>query len=726
MHNPTTLSGAFRPFEKGDALLESSRAGPIYVLTNHQNGQATDATTGTPLDWFLPKKDDYKALRKGLSFLKFKGDDLETMFNMIGTAANIAAGIVTVVGWFNTATDLLKKIGILDSKNGDPTAEAVQQIKQQTDAIYKHLEADAAIRLHTQADQWLSLAEGVHTAVGALQTSRSPAALASLDRQVGDLNNAIREMLKPSAWTIAFARDNYGYKAHSWHWIDASGSPCLVRADGTASQVLTDLGSTIFDVGYFHTVLMRCLHARLEAATALEPAFRSTNYGRGEFAEFAAGLDAMIQKWRESLYVAKPEAGFGAGGKLINPLDGDAPDGVMIGAADPVSGISAIQNFVTFDKSYHTTHYPGVASGDVPDSSKAVNPEDALAKALAAHTPLVDQVIAACGLNMLRQLQQKLAATVLSPRGSDFAHLSDVLYTYVAPEGPIIAEPITLGRLARYAPDPDKVYRAVRAFKTGVKQFHFGMARRSEMANVQLGYALFVNGTRIDLCDFSAAPPLGETVEWFPKTHLDQTLDIACKVYDCIQDRATDEDAETAFEAGDTILRTRRMLLNERDGEARIRVKVSFDPAPDGGNADHYVGRANVEVYNLDPEQFRDAASLDLMVWETHVSDNAGADTVEVIADTMSLHIIPSTLTVEKVFFDDLLNARGNMIQHSSAITTKFNEVDQTPPDHVDIDPKKVLEKFAHEIEKELAFIDRFDAGGSLLKVNAPEFETPG
>ncbi len=327
---------------------------------------------------------------------------------------------------------------------------------------------------------------------------------------------------------------------------------------------------------------------------------------------------------------------------------------------------------------------------------------------------------------MLRQLQQKLWAAAQPPIGSDFAALSDALYSYVSPEGPTIDEPITLGRLARHAPDPKKVYRAVRTFKTGVKKFHFDMARRSEMGRVQLGYALLVNGTRIDLCDFTPSPPPGETTNWFPTKPVDRTLEIACKVYDCIQDRPTGEDAETRFETGDAILRTQRMLLNERDGHVRIRVHIGFDATPGGGeNPDHYVGRANVEVYNLDPEQFRDAASLDIVVLETHVAQKAD-ETVEVKADSMSLHIIPSTLTVEQGFFGDLKAARRNMVQHSRAITIKFSQVDQTPPDHVDIDPKKALEKFAHEIEKELVFIDKFDAAGSLLEVNAPEVETFG
>ncbi len=367
MHNPTTLSGAFRPFEKGDDFLESNRSGPIFVLTNHQNGQATDATTGTPLDWFLPKKDDYKALRKGLTFLKFKGDDLETMFNLIGAAANIASGIVTVVGWFNTAKDLLSKVGLLDTKAADPTAEAVQQIKAQTDAIYKHLAATAETELKQNAAGWLILAETTYGAIDTLKTSRSPENLRDLGDRLLLLDDAIRQMLNAAYWTITFARDNYGYKAQSGHWIDAAGSPCLVRAGGQPSEVLTELASTIFDVGYFHTILVRCLHVRLEAALAIEPAFRSTNYYRNELGEFADKLDTMIQQWRASLYVAKPEAGFGAGGKLINPFEGAAPDGVLIGAADPVSGISSIQIFGNFNKSYHTTHFPGAASGDVPE-----------------------------------------------------------------------------------------------------------------------------------------------------------------------------------------------------------------------------------------------------------------------------------------------------------------------------------------------------------------------
>lgn len=713
MRNPVTLSGAFRPFQKGDDFFEADRSGPV-VLFDRGGSQTTDHTTGTPLDWFLPKKDDYKAIRTGLKFLKFSGDDLETMFNLIGTAANIAAGLVTVVGWFGTAKDLLGKLGLLDTAAANPTDAAVQQIKAQTDAIYKHLAADAEIRLKQQAGEWLGLAQNTYGAIDTLKTSRSPENLRDVADRIAELDLAIREMLNPAHWTITFARGNYGYKPQSAHWIDAAGNPCLVLANGTASEVLTDLASTIFDVGYFNNVLVRCLHVRLEAALAIEPAFRSTNYYRNELAEFAAGLDAMIGQWRGSLYLARPEAGFGPGGKLINPFDGDAPDGVLIGAVDPVSGISSIQSFGNFSKSYHTVHYPGVASGEVPDSSKALDPADALNRALAAHAPLVDQVIAASGLGMLRQLQQKLWAAAQPPMGSDFAALSEVGYRYVAPEGPSVDEPITLGRLARYAADPAKTYRAVRTFKTGAKSFHFGMARRSEMGRVQLGYALLVNGRRIDLCEFSGSPPPGRTTDWFPTAAIDRPLDIACKVYDCIQDRPTDEAAETAFEKGEAILRTRRMLLNERNGNVRVRIRISFDATPEGSNSDHYVGRANVEVENLDHEQLRDTASLDIVVLETHVASQA-SQTMEVKADSMSLHVIGSTLTVEPGFFDDLLKARRNMVRHSSAITTKFQTVDQTPPDHVDIDPKKALEKFAHEIEKEIAFVDKYDPTGALM-----------
>ena len=73
-------------------------------------GQATDADKKEDLDLFEPEKDEFKALKAGLQFLKFSEQDAEAFYTVIGSGIKIATSIMTIIGVYSSVADLAKKL----------------------------------------------------------------------------------------------------------------------------------------------------------------------------------------------------------------------------------------------------------------------------------------------------------------------------------------------------------------------------------------------------------------------------------------------------------------------------------------------------------------------------------------------------------------------------------------------------------------------------------------
>ncbi|MCH5375582.1 MAG: hypothetical protein JJ992_16550, partial [Planctomycetes bacterium] len=339
----TTFIGqpVFSAWRPGDPMLESARI-DLAALTEPPSQKLYGGGGGTTddgiLDFVKPEKDDFKGLSKALAFLKFTPAEQETLFNVIGSTINIAAGIVSVVGAAGAAVDLMKKLGILGPAE-DPVQTMLKQIGQRVEQIYGYLAAQERRGLYNQALAWRTHGDDARNAVVNARTSRSAENLEQLANRASELNLSILQMLDTGMGRIAFLRSVYG---NPW-WVAYAQTPFMKTAAGASINYRDpgqDLQAEIWDPGHYLDVLVRALQDRIAVAMTLEPAFRSTGYDRAILRQNADGVMRFAHAWRGSILVADPVFALNAGGTLRSPEMG-APPGVPIGAVDPVTGLSS-------------------------------------------------------------------------------------------------------------------------------------------------------------------------------------------------------------------------------------------------------------------------------------------------------------------------------------------------------------------------------------------------
>jgi hypothetical protein len=313
---------------------------------------------------------------------------------------------------------------------------------------------------------------------------------------------------------------------------------------------------------------------------------------------------------------------------------------------------------------------PGEAWGGVWDETKAIDPDKASKAALAAHVAAIDRVVKASGIEQLKELSWTLLELARPPASSDFVFLPDAKFRRpraivvnvngMATSNVVDAGAVTmdLGTLGTFSPNPGRVYSGRRYLQEGEKFFSFNMARRSDVSRIQLGYRIRVGDKSVVLSAFSLAPAIGQSVLEFPETPMQMDIDVNTTLYDCCQEAMTSAASENYFEAQGKIPGVRRIFLNPRQGTAKVRLSVSFSPFADDV-ANGYMGTCHIRLAPVDVAVQPHSFILDVQVFETRMGIQSAPE--EVLADAMSVHIVPSFLVMEQLLFDDIAAAEERL-----------------------------------------------------------------
>ncbi|MFN7943034.1 MAG: hypothetical protein U0X73_15695 [Thermoanaerobaculia bacterium] len=695
---------AWRP---GDPMFESARLdiAELAPIQQFYGGQA-GGDLGV-IEIVKPEKNDFKGLSKGLAFLKFTPAEQEVLFTAIGSTINMVAGIVSVVGAAGAAVSLLKSLGVLGSAE-DPVQAALKKIGQRVEQIYGYLAAQERRGLYDRALAWRVDGDNARNAVMNAMTSRSAQNLEQLADRAAELNASILQMLDDGKGRIAFLRSAYG---NPW-WTAYAQTPYMKTASGAAINYRDpgqELQAEIWDPGHYLDVLVRSLDDRVAVAATLEPAFRSTGYDRAALRKIADDLMRFAQAWRGAILVADPVFALNAGGTMRSP-EMSAPPGVPIGAVDPVTGLSSlIPQWSGFSVEFKHTGVPWAAWGGVWDESRATDPAAALAAINPAHAAAVDSVVRACGVDKLVRLSERFRELASPPAGSDFVQLADARFRRpladlvywgmnngnTVPQGTPVT--VDLGRLRLFSPTPDRTYTGARFGLRGRKEFSFRMPRRAEFSGIRLGYVLEIAGRKIPLMSFATAAD--RTGGDFPGAAIEKDFEVETKVYDCYQSAHVTAADEDQFEREGRIAGVERLFLNERSGRAKFRVGVTFAPLL-GGNPAAYAGEAEVTISVLEPEDFPDAVILSVNVLETRVGWNNAPE--EVLADSMTVHLIPTYVVLGSDFFADYHAAVVRMAKAVKALDRKAIPQLDVPHGPPDPDPAWQVRARAIEIERGL------------------------
>lgn len=663
-------AASIRPFTAGDALLESERESVGGLVFYGNGGESADVGL---IDIVLPKiEEDYPALKKGLQYLKFTDSEVETLYNVIGGAINTVGGIISIVGAAGAVVDLLGKLGLFGPQE-DPTQAALRQIGERIEQIYGYLAAEERRGLSSEAIDWRVAATQARNELTNVRISRDPMVIDKLVDRAATLDGAILTMLDVGKANIAFLRDVYGYHAHIGHWIDAAAAPFMSEAAGAPvnyREPAQNLQGEIWDPGHYFDVLLGSLTDRIAVAAAIEPAFRSTGYDRAKMASIAVGLGAFVNKWRSSILIADPAAGINNGGQLQNPTGAeDAPTGIVLGAVDPVTGVSSFMPYWDgFTKVLKRNYFPGEAWGGVYDEARAKDPAAALAAARSVQAPLVDAVIRGSGLARFSALRTQFQLLGSVPLASEFVQLSDPLFRPIGFAGPRPVGDTTtvdLGFLKHFATDPNKTYPAQLYSQMFEKTFKFSIARRAEVSKVQLGYRLLVADESIELVPFSQ----DHTQPTHSFEAIDQRISFRIRSYDCYQSKHLSMADENEFERNGTFTGGQRLFLNELQGEAEVDLLVEFPAVPQRLGA--YRQDVVVKVRSRQEGQPK-AFILPVAVYETRIGGDLSPE--EVIAEQMTVHMVPAYYLLGTDYFADRADATARMTKTVKGINDKFAE----------------------------------------------------
>ena len=722
------------PYSPNEPLFESQRL-DLHAIPVAQpvlsGGKGNEKDKDEDLGFLEPGKDEFKDVAKGLKFLKLSKDEAETLYDLIGVGIKLTSAIMTVIGIYNTVTDLIKKIQMFGQT--EVTVEArLEAISARLVQIYGYLASSARKGLYTEARGWRTATTLSRQSRWSAQISRSISFLETVITRMVALDGAISQMVEPESGVISFQRAVYGYTPGGGHWIDAAKAPFVGLASGQAMPDYSDpnqeLQAEIWDAGHYIDELISSLRERVLASAAVEPAFRSTGVYRAFFRDTAQALDKVIARWRGAFLIANPTACIAQDGELRAPISPAGTSGILIGATDPVTGISSIQLWDQFAIKYITYTFYGEAYGGGPQRSVAVDPVAALSGALQQHAQSVDQVIKASGIDRLRKLQgqyQRLSEPVSQ---SEFVRLPVPTFQY-EDQGlfvDVVGEPTTvdLGDLKKFASDPNKVYPATRYYREMEKTFRFRMARRTEISRIQLGYRLRLETADVELCRYSRRPAEGFPVLPFPSEPIEKTIHLKLPVADCCQTSHFSPAMEDNFEEEGGS--KDRVFVQHGTGEAQIKVSIQFEPLA-GGQDDAHAGEAVVTISNIDPRQFCDAFALKVSVYETVVGPGDPPEPYEFEADYMTIHMTPSYLLVGRDFIEDYWRAFETMVKTIKGINDKLT-LDQIPferPQPME-DPKWNFRNPTLEVQEGIKFLDavtalrRSDIAKELVYFRAP------
>lgn len=283
-------------------------------------------------------------------------------------------------------------------------------------------------------------------------------------------------------------------------------------------------------------------------------------------------------------------------------------------------------------------------------------------------------------------------------------------------------ESVGLGRLMPFAQDPERKYQGTRYFQESVKTFRFRMAQRTSRTRIQLGYRLRGGDTDIPLVPFSTGGFLDSNVALFPTETIAVEVREPAQVYNVRQSHVFSFAEEDLFEAGEPIPSSRsrwlipgwtgRLFLDERLGEVALAVEVRFEHDPTG---QQYTGEAVVTIRNLEPERFPDGVILPVQVFETHMNGDEPPIPQEYLADSMTVHIVPSFLVMEPDYFSAYWDAVEFMAKTIKGIDDRFGLQDLIPGlPRPDPDPAWAVRR---QVLETVALVDAIDA----IRINKPE-----
>lgn len=666
------------------------------------------------------KSDDLPALKDVLTFLKFTPEETKNLVEAVQSTIKIVGGIVSVVGAVTSVVDLMTKLGVFGPQE-DKTQVALAQIGSRLNQIYGYLVQEEFKGLYLQAVEWRSARTNARNALRNAQISPTTSIVNDLVARTADLDTGINQMLDPANANIAFLRSVYNYTpVNIWpHWIDAATPPFMTRTDGQPinyADPAQELQSRIWDAGHFIDVLFSSLAERMLVTVTIEPAFRSTAYDRDQLKRIVTGLTAFINAWRGAMLVASPSAGLNGGyptpfnlptlpmpgqGLLQSPYRPQAhnlgsmtaPPGIVLGAVDPVTGVAAWDPFwEAFDRLGSVTlNDYGVfqeAWGGGYDVVRAKDPAKALAAAEQQQAQMLDEVVGASGIVALMQLRTQLQLAASEVTGSEFAQLPNALFRLVKSginfdgspvfalrRGPV--ESVDLGQLTPFAVDPTKKYDGTRYFQETEKIFRFRMAQRTRRTQIQLGYRLRIGETDIPLVPFSRGGYLDSNVTPFPTEPIAVEVHETTQVYEVRQSQVFSYEQEDLFEAGEPLPTSPwslpgwkgRLFIDKRIGDVAFAVDVRFEHDSTG---QQYTGDAIVTIRNLEPEKFPAGYILPVTVFETHMDGSDPPQPSEYVADSMTIHMVPSFLVMGRDFFDAYWETLNFLAKTVKGINDRF------------------------------------------------------
>jgi hypothetical protein len=647
-------------YHTGDPLLERDRV-PMQFL----------AGNGSPLD---------EGGTKALEFLKLSPDEIKQLKILISTAINIATSITNIVGAAGTVIDLAKKLGIFG--NQEKSIESyLHDIMDHVELIYNFLREAEMRGLVKEAIEWRADVDLTRVNFANTRISRSDNVLDEAERLADDMSSAIFLMLDPRQAKISFNRDAYGNQ--SPHWADLAVGRLMTLANG-ADLSLNDKGviKEIWDAGHYIDVLVYALRERLLMTSLLEPIFKSTGYDRQKLKEIANNIGIFVKTWRANLLVMNYDLQIPDSGVIYNPRSPypsspvELKRSIIVGAVDPVTGISSIDLFGDFETMVIENQSPvGLYS-----TVLAVDVQAARQAARGEHAKRVDEVVRACGILDLEQLGRSYSDAASLPMRSQFVRLSTPWtalslqqFDSIEVESPLGAvikpvvlegqpEEVTLGDdLAAFSENPTKTYSAQRFFRGGGKSTEFQVALRGDRTETQLGYRAVVCGKEIDIVPFSFGGTPGSE---FPANPIElEEHSFNTMVWNVCQSKHLTfaEEKRLESEPNDFM----RVENNRRPGRAKVQIRVVYTP-PAGDSVLTYVGKMSVKIWALEPEAFPNAFAATVDVFEKIVGEDGHP--TEILADSITTTITASYLIVEKAFFEDRWKAFEAMLRSVSEL----------------------------------------------------------
>lgn len=671
-----------------------------YTISSPQNlisaGQSTNLgyTMGNPGDFF--GKDvqgdagwdsnpvgDPSELEKTLTWLKFDPKAIADITKLAGLVTKIAS----VVGWVMIGIETTKKVleflGVLDAEE-DATKQALEAIKARVEQLYIYLLEEEEEEQYKEAMRWRSEVSLMRNALANLALSRSASNLDTLKNNSQDLMRALEEMLAPRWGDIPVRRATYGYQPGVFHWLDGAYAFYMQTTAGVPVPDYgwseNELKMRIFDPGYYLDVLVNALVVRTASLAALEPAFRSTGYDRENLRTLYAMLGAFIDKWNQSFLRTTVEG-------PIHPVFGNLsnllvyqPRGIPMGVIDPVSGVASFVPEFSKGFALHWNQWSGPQGQNWGGYWTVTNIPQAIAGAYAHRSALLTIIRARSGINRMYQLRHDIGQLMSHATNVE---LSSVTFQPIATRQATKNESLDLGIIGGLAGKRGKKYPATRFFVEATRRFRIPMMRRMDVSQIQLGYRVLIEASGADadlnlvLCDYSvrATPnPEDQSLPLFPKDPITAALRTdKATVYTVVQNDHFSARDEESWEANGTVTldppkkqngvwisvnpyvsvmrNKQRLFIDPRVGKVALKVDITF--SLDMQNPEQsFVGYANVAVTNLQPETNRDGVILHITVYETVVSSVTN-NPEEMLADSMTLHLVPSYLLVDNDYFED-------------------------------------------------------------------------